>query len=214
MTRRGAADLSAALAALAVLVAGLLTVVGDSDVLAPESKTTVTKNAIAETAGTTKTTKTKRGTGAGTTTTTVETTGAGPAKPAETTTTVQAGERTFTERILGDGGIIVLQIAAVLLAAFIAGAAVQRVILAEFSFKFGGFELASVADESAAGIASLDAKVDAMRADTTVALKALDDARRDDSADLKDDLALAYKRMALIEDKVDGLDFQMEDPPP
>lgn len=212
MTRRGAADLLAGLAALAVLVAGLVTVVGDSHVLAPESKTTVTKQAVAATAGTTKTNKTtvgparaKPGASAGsTTTTTVETTGPGPAKPAETTETVQSGERTFTERILGDGGVVVLQIAAVLLAAFIAGAAMQRVILGQFSFKFGSFELASVADESAAGIASLDAKVDAMHAETAAALKTLDDARRDDSADLKDDLALAYKRMALIEDKIPG----------
>jgi hypothetical protein len=205
VTRRGAADLFAAGAAVVVLGVGLVTVVLDSHVLAPESTTTVMKDAVSGTAGTTKTTETtttsKRGSSSATTKVVV-TTGPAPEKPAEKTTTVEAGDRTFSERVLGDGGVVVLQIAAVLLAAFIAAAAVQRVILGEFGFKFGTFELAGVADESAAGIASLNQKVDAMHAETTSELKSLDDARRNDSADLKDDLALAYKRMALIEDRL------------
>lgn len=211
LSRREAADLLAGLAAAVVLIVGIVTIVGDSDVLAPESKTTTTKEAVAETAGATKTTTTttaptpargKRAAAAGSKTTTVERTGPTAAKPPETTTTVEQGERTFTERVLGDGGIVVLQIAAVLFAAFVAAAAVQRVILGQYGFKFGNFELANVADDAAAGIAGLTKKVDALQGDTATALEALDKAHRDDNANVKEDLALAYKRMALIEDRI------------
>jgi hypothetical protein len=47
----------------------------------------------------------------------------------------------FTERALGQGGLWLLRLFLVLLAAFFAGAAVQRALLGNFAFKAGAFEV-------------------------------------------------------------------------
>lgn len=189
MTRRGAADLCASLTGAVVLFVGVTTLLGDADVLAPSSKTTVTKPAVpaATDTKTTKTTEPVAGKGKPKTTTVVDTT-TSAAKPEEATTTEQEGERTLAERLLGSGGIVVLQIAALVLAAFIAAAAVQRVIVGQYGFKFGGFELGELADQSAKGIEALNVKVDAVT---------------DDVAGLKDGLSVAYNRILIIEDEIE-----------
>src|SRR3954454_15621689 len=122
MSRRGVADICAGVVGAVVLTIGGVTLIGDNDILAPSSKTTGTKQAVDPGSPATKTTtattqpansggKTQPRT---TTTTTVEKT-TGPSKPSEITVTEQDGERSFAELVLGSGGIIVLQLAALLL---------------------------------------------------------------------------------------------------
>ena len=89
-------------------------------------------------------------------TTTTQVQGARPGRPSETTTTTTSGERTTLERVLGDGGVVMLQIAAVALAAFLAAAVVQRVLLGKYGgLKIGTLELGEIAEASTAGIDEL-----------------------------------------------------------
>jgi HTH-type transcriptional regulator/antitoxin HipB len=53
------------------------------------------------------------------------------------TTTVRQESRSFTERVLGDSGMLFLRIALVALAALLAAIVVQRVILGEFPVRAG-----------------------------------------------------------------------------
>lgn len=207
VTRRGAADLTAALVAVAVAGIGIGVIANDSHVLAPRSTTSVTKRAVGHTSATHKqTTVVTRTRGKPTTRmTTSERVPGTPRQPRTTTVTTQTGERTFVERVLGDGGLFVLQIGVVLLAAFLSAAMVQRVIVGQFGgLELGTFKLSEIASASTSGIEALGDDLKKLREEAATAkdLKALDELRRNDLAALKEDLALAYKRMDLIEKRL------------
>ena len=144
MTRR-TADIIALTVAVIVAIAALLLMDVGADVDAPSTTTTVTKDAVAESESSTTTTTVTPAAqgGAQGQTTVLEKTN--PARPSETTTTKTMGERSFLERVLGNNGVVVLQLGAVLLAAFAAGAVTQRVLLGEYGFKLGTFELSAIA---------------------------------------------------------------------
>jgi hypothetical protein len=184
--------------AIVVVVVGVGQLVGDSSVLDPKSTSTVTTAKVDAIPGTPKTTtEVVKQKGAKTkTTTTTEHQANTPEQPQKTVTTTEAGDRTFLERVLGDSGLVVLQIGAVLLAAFLAAAVFQRVILGEFAIKIGSLEVPAVAAGTAAdGLEALAAQI-----------AELDQKRRDGDADANDHLALLYKRLDLIEKEIDALD--------
>jgi hypothetical protein len=58
-------------------------------------------------------------------------------KPTETTTTTKDRDGSFAERALGNSGYLLFRVGIVLVAAFLAGAAVQRAALGEFSLEIG-----------------------------------------------------------------------------
>lgn len=181
----------AMVAAIAMVVIGAIAVVADSDVLNPSSKTTVTTGPTPEIPGTRRTTTEvvqQRGK-APKTTKTVEDQSPAPARPKKVVSTTQEGERSFTERVLGDGGLIVLQIGAIVLAAFLVAALLQRLVLGQYAIKLGSFELpAAAVDTTADGLEALGTKIDEVEA-----------RGRADEASVRDDLVLLYRRLDLIE---------------
>jgi hypothetical protein len=113
------------------------------------------------------------------------------------TTTTEA-ERSFVERSLAAGGLVLLRVGAVALAAFIAGAVVQRAILGRFDLKLGPLELTETkraAEASEEGLAAVEAGLrDQVRATTRAMNLAAGAAEgvaalHDDTAQLKEDLA-------------------------
>jgi hypothetical protein len=74
----------------------------------------------------------------------------------EKTTTSEA-ERSFAERSLASGGLLLLRLGAVAVAAFLAGAVVQRAILGRFDVKLGPFELPEAKQTAEASEAALAA---------------------------------------------------------
>lgn len=181
--------------AVLVLVVGGLALVRDGHVLNPKSTTTVTTAEVGEVAGGKKTTtvvteekgkETKR-------VTTTENQPRSPRQPEKTVTTVGSGERGLLERVLGDAGLVILQIGAVLLAAFLAAALIQRAILGQYAIKVGALELPAVAvDTTADALEALGSKIDK-----------LDKERRDGAANVRDHLAVLYKRLDLLEKEVE-----------
>ena len=83
---------------------------------------------ISDTSTTTKSTTEKKTTGTGTET----------VDRLEVTT---APKQNLPERMLGQGGLWLVRILLVMMAAFLAGAAVQRTMLGNFAFKAGGLEV-------------------------------------------------------------------------
>lgn len=63
------------------------------------------------------------------------------------TTTTEEGSRSFTERVLGKSGLALLQLGVIILAAFLAAASVQRVLVGDYALKIGPIEI-SAAQES------------------------------------------------------------------
>lgn len=80
-------------------------------------------------------------------------------KTVETTTT--PSNPNVLERALGEGGLFLVRLGITFGAAFVAGAVVQRTLLADFAFKAGGVELPArkVAEESADAIEALQRQV-------------------------------------------------------
>jgi hypothetical protein len=182
--------------AIAIVAVGAVFIVGDSDVLDPKSTTTVTTAEVNAVSGTRKTTNEvvkQKGTQTKTTTTTEEQPGT-PSQPQKTVTTTAEGERSLLERVLGDGGLVVLQLGIVLLAAFLAAAILQRAILGEYAVKLGSLELPALApaDTTADALDALETKIDK-----------LDQDRRDGAATVTDNLAVLYKRLDLLEKRAE-----------
>ncbi len=158
MPNRATANLVAVVTFFAVLVVGAWVVGRDHGVEHPKTTTVVTKSAVA--AGNTSQKSTQvvlDARGRTKTSTKTTTTTATPAGPASTETTSVDGGRSFIERVLGDNGVVFLQFGVVLLAAFIAGAAIQRVLVGQFGgFKVGMFEIAELAGSSAESVLKLE----------------------------------------------------------
>jgi hypothetical protein len=60
---------------------------------------------------------------------------------------------------------VVLQLAAIVLAAFLAAEIAQQVMLGQYGFKLGSFELSAVADASTAGLDELKHHLAKLRED-------------------------------------------------
>ena len=208
MSWRTFTDVVSVLLFCGVLVAGLVFIIGDEDITSPTTTTTAEKHAVDGTPAVTNTTtvKSKPAGKPGTTTTTTQVQGEKPGRPAESTVTTTEGERTTFERVLGDGGMIVVQLAAVVLAAFLAAAVAQRVLLGEYGgLKLGALELGAIARASTAGLDELKQAVQKLREDAATAEdvnKAQEESRREDAA-VNRDLALLLRRIDLIERRMD-----------
>jgi hypothetical protein len=97
----------------------------------------------------TKTTTTTEGRGKSRKDTTVVEQQSGHA-PDKTTTTTEDDARSFVERALGDGGLVLLQIGILLVAGFLAGAFVQRLALGKFALKVGPVEIPDIQEAASA----------------------------------------------------------------
>jgi hypothetical protein len=71
--------------------------------------------------------------------------------------TTSEADRSFIERALSSGGLLLARIGAVALAAFLAGAVVQRTVLANFALKMGPLELPETKRTAAASEEALEA---------------------------------------------------------
>jgi hypothetical protein len=200
-------DVVAAIVAVAIAFVAIIVIANDSDLAGPKTTTVVSKDAIAASGGTRKTTNvvTKGPHGKLSRTVTREKNSATPAKPAETTTTTEDGQRTFLERILGNGGLVILQIAVAVIAAFLAGAIVQRVLLGEYGgFKFGNFELSSVARASSTSVEKLGDDLKKAREEADNAIKGAKAESAKEDGDIRKELAIIYKHLDLIEKRIPG----------
>jgi uncharacterized coiled-coil protein SlyX len=187
---RKTADAVAIAVAIAVVVAGVFLVVVKGPSFDPPAKTTTTVE-IGTGSGVgkkTETTEVNKSTNPKSvsekSSTAVEQPSGEPA--GKRTTTVEDSPRSFTERVLGESGLILLQIGIILLAAFLAGAFTQRVLLGDFALKLGGLlELGAVQEKAEQTLVGLTAKV-AETADAQAkqqkSLEALADNVRDISA--------------------------------
>jgi hypothetical protein len=151
VTDRKTANVVAAIVFVIALLIGAWLFGRNGALERPTTTTVVTKSALpAHT--TSQESKRAAATGSGrkktTQTTTTRTKATTPAAPASTETTSVTGSRSFVERLLGEKGVIFLQIGVVLLAAFIAAAAAQRVLVGQFGFKLGVLEVPELADAS------------------------------------------------------------------
>jgi hypothetical protein len=187
------------LATVAALIL-FLGIVGNTEnkVGEPEAVTTVTEAAKASSPGPRKTKVEVVRKGKETTKTTTTEKGSAPAQPAKTTTTVEKGQRTFLERVLGEGGLKVLQWAIAVLAAFLVGAFVQKVLLGDYSIKFGGLEIGKAADVSAKALEDLKTQIKG-----EVGMLATGSTERD--VKLLESLELAYRRIDLNEKELAAL---------
>lgn len=98
--------------------------------------------------------KAKTGT---TSSTEVETPQGSPAEKRQTVS--EEGSRSLPERVLGESGRDLLQIAAILLTAFLAGAFTQRLLLGDFAFKLGPLDLGPAQEDAEDALVALTAKV-------------------------------------------------------
>lgn len=119
-------------------------------------------------------------------------------QPKKTTSTVEEGERTFLERILGEGGLQILQWALALFGAFLVGALVQKVLLGDYSIKIGSLEIAAAAKASAKGLEELNAKL-------TAEVAAVETANAEGEVKLLENLEIAYRRIELLEKEIRDL---------
>jgi hypothetical protein len=138
---RKVADVAGLVVALVVAVAGIvLVIVFGPSFDPPQKATTVVERGVGPGLGkrtrTVEIEKSGDSTSGKKLTTTVETPSG--RHPGKRTKTVEDAPRSFPERVLGESGLILLQAGIVLLAAFLAGAFVQRALLGDFSLKLGG----------------------------------------------------------------------------
>ena len=163
MVSRKVADPIAFTIAIVTLIAGLVLVVGKGPSFDPPTKTTTVVESGSGTGLRKRTTTTEvnkpveKKKGGHKTTKQVEVPVGAPSS--KRTETVENSSRSFVERALGESGLILLQLAVILLASFMAGAFTQRVLVGEFALKVGGiFELDTMQEEAEETIEGLTAK--------------------------------------------------------
>lgn len=102
-----------------------------------------------------------------------------PPVPAAAT---ESHDQPLIDGTLGDGGLLLLRVAVVALAAFLAGATMQRIGAADFAGKFGPFELRKLSTKAAAAsstsIERLARRLDSQMAVTRKAVKVASDVAR------------------------------------
>lgn len=122
-----------------------------------------------------------------------ETTPRQPALPRTVARTTKTAQRSAVERLLGDDGIVLPQYGVLLLAAFIAAAAMQRALVGRYGIKLAGLELAEIGESAADGLEELRNK-----------LAASDAKHLEADAKLKEQLIVALQHVAYLEGKVNG----------
>jgi hypothetical protein len=209
MTSRKTANIVALATFAGVLLVGLFLVARHGSIDSPKTTTTVTKSAVSARTGQSQVTKQVVTDSNGKTNTT-ETT-VSPNSPESTTTTTVSGGKSFSERVLGDEGLVFLQIGLVLLAAFVAAAAIQRVLVGQYAFKFAGLEIGDLATASAESIEELQSSLTAVQEGAAKDVKklrvrinrALSESRMHDAA-LNASLAKITSHLARLEDAKKG----------
>ncbi|HEX6454889.1 MAG TPA: hypothetical protein VF009_00035 [Solirubrobacterales bacterium] len=162
MLDRKAASYVAFIVFVVLLIAGINLIVAVGPSFSPPEKTTT----VVEIG---------RGAGKGKTTKSFEKEGRSKKKPGKRsitverptgrpfgkkTTTVEEGSRSFVERVLGKSGLIGLQAAIVVLAAFLGAALTQKALVGDFSLKVANLlEIAAVRDRAEDIEAALTARV-------------------------------------------------------
>lgn len=197
-------------AALVLIAGGYVIASEDHRFDPPSTTTTISRDAVSYDSAFRKTTEvTTRSKGKPKTT---ETTTVVNGSPATKATTQVEGERSFFERVLGDAGLVFLQIALLLALAFLVGAAIQRALVGEYGgFKFGTFELTALAGASNDGIdklkaalkklrkdAAMDGDVASLRAELNAAIA---ESKAEDAA-TSSTLALIAERLAAVEKRL------------
>lgn len=214
MASRETANLMAAAAFFVVLAIGVWVVGTNHGVEHPTTTTVVTKSAVAASATSRGSTQVVFGPNGHTKTrTTTKTSTTAPGSPQSTETTTVDGSRSFIERILGDNGVVFLQIGAVLLAAFIAGAAIQRVLVGQYGgLKVGSLGVSELAPEvaelSGKSIKELEAALAAFQQESKTKFeevgKSLEATRRESrvvDSELSNDLYVITSRLREAEKK-------------
>ena len=133
--------------------------------------------------------------------------------------TKEEGSRSFFERIGGKTGQVFLLIGVLILAAFIAGAFVQRLLLGDFSIKLGGvLELGTVEEAKEDNTVKLTAEVEKLKDELGKGLvrvkkqkKDLEAASRTIADTATSEIALA-RLVKLLETEVDQLRTLIENP--
>jgi hypothetical protein len=196
--REAANKLAIAAFVLALVLAGVFVLSGDS--LSATKTTVVTNSKVPKVAGSTnKTTVVKRIPGTPTETTkTTERVGPTAAKPESVTSTTETAAPSFLERALGDGGLDVLRLGVILLAAFLAAAVAQRLALGEFHVKIGTFELGAVAGGATAAADAVEKKL-------STKLTEQAEHQKQDSLLVKDALRQAIEELRRLEQRLDRL---------
>lgn len=162
MVKRKTANYAAFVVFVVLLISGINLIIAVGPSFDPPEKTTTVVE-IGSGTGRGKTTKSFEKEGrskkkAGKRATTVERPTGKPV--GKKTTTVEEGSRSFLERSLGKSGLIGLQAAIVVLAAFLAAALTQRALVGDFSVKVGNvLELAATQDHVDNSATDLAAKV-------------------------------------------------------
>jgi hypothetical protein len=214
--RRRLADVLAITAFVVVLVFSLIilvvpaarhwSAVWDNDPFAPRTTTTTVTKVTGGFKGDRPAVVTTRGGGAAAKTVTTRN-----GRATERTVTTAPADESFTERALGESGLLIGRIALAVLAAFLAGAIVQRVVLGHYAVKVGTFELGelpAVAEDVKKGLAAVN--------DLTKQLKEDLDKERANGQEIAETLAkVAASTLAGIE----ALDRRLTDleariPPP
>jgi hypothetical protein len=186
MVDRKRANLAAAVVAVVVFVMGIIVIPGDHSIERSTTTTTVAKSETPTKRSVVTIHKVLHSGGRKRSTTDTTTRTATPAVPASTEKTTVVGGRSFAERLLGEGGVVFLQIGVVLLAALIAAAAVQRVLMGQYGgVKAGAF-----------GIEELAATSDKSVAELQTAMKSLQKATRTELASIKKDLQSFHGELA------------------
>jgi hypothetical protein len=89
--------------------------------------------------------------------------------------TTKEADESVLERSLASGGLLLLRLGVAALAAFIAGAAVQRTIMGNYAFKAGPLEVPELAAASEAAVDELTALLDEQAEATTTIAKSSKD---------------------------------------
>lgn len=127
-----------------------------------------------------------------------------PGKPTETTINRQPAEGSWTERALGDSGLLLLRVAVVVLAAFLAAAAMQRLVMGDYALKVGPVEVPALTAASEDALTAIKADLEALGA----RLSKLESFRRVsllDSSDTKRSLAKVAEELAQLKRRIDDL---------
>jgi hypothetical protein len=167
-TRQNATKAAIAAAVLTLIVGGYLIASNAPDLDPPKKTTTVkevnTGSGLGKKTTATEITRPAQPPPAGETqqagektTTTVDEPRGNPSD--KKTTTTEVSPKSFTERMLGDGGLVLVQIGILLLAAFLAAAFTQRLLVGDFALKLGFIELSALQEGAEENVKDLTAKV-------------------------------------------------------
>lgn len=123
-----------------------------------------------------------------------------------------SGGRSFFERVLGHDGDLLLRIAVILLAALVAGAAIQRVLVGQYGgIKVGSLEIAELASASDGAVKELQDALAKLQGEAQSAIKKLSADLATTQADslerevaLNQTLSVITKHLATIGDKPKG----------